>query len=472
MSKILTVDLGTTYFKFALFDRRGNLCHVHRVTPPIRTSPTGAAEIDAIQFANSIGRGIGELHQRNGGTLADVEAVTFATQTNSFVLLDERDEPLTPIILWTDRRAAALEPELVARFEVPGASRTGVPRVNHQFMAAKLLWLQEHAAATWAEVRRLCLISDYFTLLLTGEHVTEAGAAGLTGLLEIEPRHWWVEVLDRLRIPAEWLPAVVSAGSMLGPITAAAAMRFNLPTSCLFAVGCLDQYAGAIGAGNVEPGLISETTGTVLATVQCADRLDKRQRPIVFQGPAFAPRVFYRMAFGSVAGNYLEWYRDQLPNRPAFERLIALAADVEPGAEGLRLRTDVPLSTPEAVFVGLKPHHTPGHCVRSILETVAVALRAQLELVGGDGPPGELRSVGGAARSNVWLQIKADVTGDLVTTIECPEPTSLGAASLAETRLSGGTVVDATRRWVRLQPPHEPDWKKHRIYAGLYPPTG
>lgn len=95
------------------------------------------------------------------------------------------------------------------------------------------------------------------TLLLTGKHVTEAGAAGLTGLtglLDIHRCQWYPEMLTRFEIDEHRLPAIVRAETDLGPLDPRAAQRFGLPASCRVIVGCLDQYAGAIGAGNVETG--------------------------------------------------------------------------------------------------------------------------------------------------------------------------------------------------------------------------
>src|SRR3990172_12465831 len=104
MAKILVIDLGTTYFKFSLFDRNGQLCQLARSEPPIRRPQADRMELEAASFADVLERGIAQLGQQAGG-LADVEAVSFATQTNSFLLLDAHDPPLTPIILWPDLRA-------------------------------------------------------------------------------------------------------------------------------------------------------------------------------------------------------------------------------------------------------------------------------------------------------------------------------------------------------------------------------
>jgi len=485
--KILVVDLGTTYFKTTLFDRNGRLCDTCRLAPPVKkgTGPicrngrVGAShkldlspfslELDVDGFEGAISGGIAELGDRTRGGLADVEAITFATQTNSFVLLDAGDRPLTPIILWPDRRAADLEPEVCRRCALPEfAATTGIPQVNCQFMLAKLLWLRQHYPDIWKQTAKLCLISDYLTLLLTGRHVTEAGAAGLTGLLDIHRCRWWPETVSRFEISEHWLPEVVRAATDLGPIDSSAAQRFGLPETCRFVVGCLDQYAGAIGSGNVEPGTISETTGTVLATVQCADRFVADLGRAVFQGPAFRDRLFWRMAFGDVSANYLHWYRDQLPGRPDFDQLTVSAGQIEPGAGGLKLRTDVALSDAKSasVFEGMTPRHTPGHAVRCIMEAVAWSLGDQVTALSRGVLPTEIRSTGGAARSDVWLQIKADVLGIAMTATECAEPTSLGAAILAEAALCETDVRSVAQQWVRLRSPHRPDPQRQQLYRG------
>jgi xylulokinase len=469
VGKILTIDLGTTLLKFTLFDREGRLCGTRGIPSPVVTDKAGRMELPVAAFEDALARGIAELREGDDGHLADVEAVTFATQTNSYVLLDGAGHALTPFVLWPDRRAAEIEREVCRRCEIPEfAATTGVPQVSLQFMVAKLLWTQRHSPAIWKQTARLRLISDFLTHLFTGKHVTEAGAAGLTGLVDIHRCQWWPEMLARFEIDRRILPSIVRAGTDLGPITNEASQWLGLPESCRFVVGCLDQYAGAIGAGNIEPGMLSETTGTALATVRCADRFVAKARPGVFQGPAFREGLYWQMTFGDVSAAYLQWYRDRLPDRPDFEQLTALAGSIAPGADGLRLKTDRPLAEAATIFEGVTAQHTRGHEVRCILEGVAVALREQIGVLSGDAMPREVRCAGGGARSDLWLQIKADVLGTPTVATTCPEPTSLGAAMLAEAALSGTELAQIAQKWVSLKPPHRPDPQRHEKYVSLY----
>ena len=472
MGKILVIDIGTSYFKTALFDDGGRLCGVSRVPTPSRSMSGGLVEIDPCAFGEAIAEGIGRIREEVGN-LDDVGAVTFATQTNSSVLLDKSQQPLTPIVLWPDRRAMALEDEVRQISRIPGfRATTGIPLLSYQFMAARLLWFQKCEPATWAKLDKLCLISDYLTLLLTGRHVTEAGAAGLTGLVDIRRCQWWPEMLAALGVEERCLPAIGRAGTDLGPILPEAATRFGLPASCRMIVGCLDQYAGAIGAGNFAPGSLSETTGTVLATVRCTDRLNTELDPSVFVGPAFAEGLYYQMVFGETSANYLEWYREQLPDRPSFEHLSEMADKVPPGAGGLWLRTDVPLNRPEEVFEGLQGRQDRGREVRCIMEAVAFALRDQVRALAGDDRPNEIHCAGGGARSDVWTQIKADVLGVTTMTTRCVETVSLGAAILAGASVRGCDVPMIGREWVRFDQPRSPDPQRHELYNSLGPSSG
>src|SRR5690348_11327910 len=108
MGAILTIDLGTTLFKLSLFDQTGRLIALVRVTPPIAKPTAGRWELSPVDLRRSVVEGIARLRVDAGRMVDAVEAVSFATQANSFVLMDAKNTPLTPLILWPDERAAAM----------------------------------------------------------------------------------------------------------------------------------------------------------------------------------------------------------------------------------------------------------------------------------------------------------------------------------------------------------------------------
>ena len=446
--KLLTLDLGTTFFKAALFDRSGTLVAVERIATPTESPRSGWQEIPDLNFERTVRELLGRLRSSSRDGFDDVAAVSFATQTNTFRLVGVDGRPWCPMVVWTDERAIG-EPIAEVVGKVPGfAQRTGVPEINGQFLPAHLIqWSRTNPR--YNEVRKVSLISDVLTDWFTGQHVTEAGAAGLTGMVDIHRLQWIDEMLSLVKLPKDRFPRIERAGTDLGPIRPEVADEIGLPRTCRFVVGCLDQYAGAIGAGNVFPGGISETTGTVLATVRCADRFLDHSAPGVFQGPGVSAERCYHMTFGSISANLLEAYRNALPDKPDYEQLTRLAERVPTGADGLRLRPDARPDRIDQAFDG-PIARTRGHEVRAILEGVAAALDQQIRtLCADDDRPKQIRSCGGAARSDLWLQIKANQTGVATTAIDCPEPTSLGAAMLAASALGWGSLESLAQSWVR-----------------------
>jgi sugar (pentulose or hexulose) kinase len=435
---ILTFDLGTTNFKAALFDDAGTM--LARVTTPTPvTSPhPGWCVIDPGVFDDTITSLAMQLRSQQPDRWSHTHAVCFATQTNSFLLLDEQDCPLTPIILWSDRRALELAEPLQQVAGDPNLRmQTGVPAVGPQFALAKLMWLRQHRPDVWAGARRVQLIGDRLAWRLAGRHVTEAGAAGLTACLDIHRLSWRTALLAQLDAEHLRLPTPLYAGTDLGELHPRASEALQLPARCRVAMGCLDQYAGAFAAGCVRPDAICETTGTVLATVAPSDTFDANLSVNVFQGPAGQPGRWWRMAFGSVSANLLDALQRDEQDAPTFAMLDAEAAATGDDDGGLRLDAAASVRADHPVFVNLQPHHTRGHRVRAIMQAVADALRDQLHDLGLGNTTQGVCALGGAARSRLWLDIKARTLGRPIVTLDCPEPTCLGAAML---------VITATRK--------------------------
>lgn len=453
MPLILTIDLGTTLFKLAVFDEQGNTRALRRVAPPIVHRNPGWVEIEPAAFKDRIIQTVTELHADLGDDWKDIAAVSFASQANSFILSDDSGHELTPIILWTDNRAATMEGELrrldgIAEF----AAATGVPRLSPQFAAAKLLWLRTHEPSLSRSARQFASISDYFTHWMTGESVTEAGVAALTGGVDLRTLRWRPEFWHACGFRETHLPRIVRSGTEIGRILGPRIDELKLPRSCRFVIGCLDQYAAAIGTGTIARGQVTETTGTVLSAVCTADALMPNPPPEVFQGPGFDEGTFFRMCFSSTSANLLEWYRRQLPDLPSYQSLSAMAAHAC-SASGDECVVIEPVNDSAGIarsFRHVRPEHTPAQVTRAIYERVALSLRDQVRtLLAGKEMPDRIVSAGGGARSDVWLQIKADTLRIPFVACKSDEPTSLGAAMLAAGAIGLGSLTDLADRWIR-----------------------
>jgi xylulokinase len=323
-------------------------------------------------------------------------------------------------------------------------------------------------------------------LRLTGERATDASDASGTLLLDVRARDWSGELLEALEIPRAWLPDVREGTEQAGALRAEVADALGLPRGLPVAAGGGDNAAAAVGVGVVAEGRVSSSIGTsgVLFAHRDAFTPDPSGRVHAFCHAV--PGAFHLMAVTLAAGGSLAWWRARIGAGASYDELVAEAAAVAPGAEGLLFlpylsgeRT--PHLDPRArgAFVGLALHHTRGHLTRALMEGVAFSLRDGLEVMRGLGTDDrDLRAVGGGARSELWRQLQADVLGRPVRRTTVDEGPAYGAALLGG--VAAGVfadVGDATSR-VRLRDEVTgPDPARarryddrHALYDSLYAP--
>ena len=229
-----------------------------------------------------------------------------------------------------------------------------------------------------------------------------------------------------------------------GPLQREAAALLGLPEGIPVAAGAMDQTAAALAAGAAEPGAVTETTGTALVMAACTEHpAFPREGRVTVYRHALPGRYLY-LPIGNTAGMALRWFRDVCcPDLPAggagYAALDREAAAVPLGCEGV---TFLPFlaGAPDqdecpgarGAFYGARLSTTRAHLARSVMESAAFMIRdflSDLERLG--CPAREVRSLGGGARSAVWLQMKADICGRVFRVPACTEAAAQGAALLA-----------------------------------------
>jgi xylulokinase len=353
------------------------------------------------------------------------------------------------VIVWLDNRAVDEAAAIAGRFGTEAMFRiSGQPEVVPTWPACKILWVKRNEPAVFAATARFLLLEDYLLYRLTGTYVTELALQSDSLLVDINTRQWFQPMLDYLGVGPERFGRLVEPGAPIGRLDPQGAAEAGLSSSTLAVAGALDQTIGALGAGNLRPGLVSETTGGALAVVATTDRPyfdPDRRLPCFYHA---RPGLYCLFPWGQTAGMALKWFRDeffaveavaaQQAGLDAYDLMTAAAGRVPPGCDGLTVLPHLEGAfTPEynpqarAVFFGATLRHGRGHFVRGLMEAVAYMLKRQLDLVEGMGfPVTEIRSIGGGARSPLWLQIKADVTGKTIRTVTSEETACLGAALL------------------------------------------
>lgn len=436
-SNILVFDLGTTNLKAALFDESGHMVALARRAAPV-TCTSDRVEMPIESFHATLSSLVSDL--ATTADLSHVSGISFSSQANSFALFNDANHAITPIIMWSDNRAIGIDEPLNELADLSASS--GVPSVTHQFAEAKLRWIVANEPNVANRASKILFISDLFVEWMTGRHETELSLACMTALACRTTASWSEQRIALLNVPPMTWPTVKRAGQKVGSLLPDRSTQLGLPRSATLYMGCLDQYAGAIGTGVTTPGDVCETTGTVLAAVQCVATDAPPPGDRVFEGPSFSDDRIFRMSFSSTSANLLDWYRAHHRPEHSFETLIDLANRSTCAADVGRVTSDI-----REAFVHVDLSGPPGPIVKGIMRRVCEELHSLLHTLNADCHP--IRSAGGAARSEAWLQMKADRLGVPVSAAATDEPTCLGAAILTAYGSGLASVDELTSHWCR-----------------------
>ena len=462
MTLLIGLDIGTTAVKAGVFDAAGRQLAAVGCEYALLHPAPDRAELDPRTYWTAAVTAVrGALAACGAGAGARVAALAVSSQGETVIPVDARGGPVGPALVWLDNRAVDEARELGSRFDPSTVyAVTGVPDMNPTWSACKIAWWRRHEPSVFAAAARFLWVSDFVLHRLTGRFVTDGGVACTSLLVDIRPGGsgaWWAPMLDAVGIDASRLPDLARPGDVVGGLSADAAEALGLPVGVPVVAGGMDQGAGAVGVGNFGAGadVISESTGgalTIQASVLRADGDPTRQTPVYIHS---APGAYLYCPVCNTGGMAFTWFRDQFGadevaraaasaaagtgGPSAYDLLTALAATAPAGSDGVILLPHLagafsPEYVAEArgVLYGLTLHHTRAHVARAVLESVAFMLRRNLELVALAGARGtEIRSHGGGARSAFWNQVKADVCGLPVVTMDGEDAAVRGDAMLA-----------------------------------------
>ncbi len=486
MNYFLGIDVSTTGVKALLVDRQGNVAGSATSDLPLSTPKPLWSEQDPHDWWDGAVRSIRKVLADTGVGGAEVGGIGLTGQMHGLTLLDAAGEVLRPAILWNDQRTGAQCDEIRRRLGRAHLIQVTGNDALTGFTAPKILWVQENEPEVYARVAHILLPKDYVRYRLTdGFAVDRADGAG-TILFDLKTRDWSPEVLAALGIPAAWLPKTFEGPEVTGRVSAEAARLTGLKEGTPVVAGGGDQAAQAVGVGAVRPGIVALTLGTsgvVFATTGQAF-IEPEGRLHAFCHSA--PGRWHLMGVMLSAAGSLRWYRDTLAPGMGYDDLLAPAAGVQPGAEGLLFlpyltgeRTPHPDPLARGAFVGMTVRHGMAHLTRAVLEGVAFGLRDSFELIKSAGLSSidQVRVSGGGARSALWRQILADVFNAELVTVNTTEGAAYGAALLAGVGVGAWADVDsACQSTVRQTGATEPRpgqvefyEKVYTLYRGLYP---
>jgi len=482
---VLGIDVSTTATKAVLIDGAGAVRGIgtseygYSIPAPLWSEQDPALWWDGAVAA------IRSVLAETGVRGEDIEAVGPTGQMHGLVLLDAAGQVLRPAILWNDQRTSA---QCDAIRDALGPERLVAITGNDAltgFTAPKLVWVRDNEPDTWRRVAHVLLPKDYLRFRLTGDYALDKADGAGTLLFDLAARNWSPDVLEALRIDPAWLPPTHEGPEITGTVSAGAAAATGLRKGTPVVAGGGDQSANAVGVGAVEPGVVALSLGTSGVVFATTDRPLYEARGRVHAFCHALPGRWHLMSVMLSAAGSLRWFRDALAPGTDFGDLVAPAADIPAGSEGLWFlpyltgeRSPHPDPFARGAFIGLTVTHDRRHLTRAVLEGVAFGLRDGLDLMVGAGMPApdQIRASGGGTASPLWRQILADVLGAEIATVNTSEGAAYGAGLLAavgagwhaSVEEAAATLVTATP--VAAPGPDAPVYADaHALYRELYP---
>ncbi len=387
------------------------------------------------------------------------------------LLCDAQLDPVRPAILYgIDTRATAEIDELTERLGADAVLDRCGKALSSQAVGPKMLWVRRHEPQAWERAAGWYNSSSFVVARLTGEYVIDHHTASQCDpLYDLREGTWAQDWADEV-CPDVPLPRLAWPSEVVGTVTAEAARLTGLAPGTPVSAGTVDAWAEAFSAGVRRPGDLMLMYGSTMFFVQVLEQY--RSHPLLWTTAGVEPGSRTLAAGMSTSGSLTGWV-SELTGRTPFADLVAEAAAVPPGSDGLLMlpyfsgeRT--PIFDPRArgVIAGLSLRHRRGHLFRAVYEGIAFGIRQILEfLEDGAEPPRRLVAVGGGTQGGLWTQVVSDVCGrdqelPLQTIGAC-----YGDALLAA--IGTGTVPAATD-WAAVERVVRPDPDVRGVYDNLF----
>lgn len=463
---LLSIDVGTSGVRAALFDEDGSEIPDARVVNRRRDSGSDFAELDPEQLVAEVVKTIDELLTYHVHQVAQIDFIAISTFWHSLIGVDRAGNPTTSLLTWADTRAAESARELRSEFnESEIHLRTGC-RFHPSYWPAKLRWLKREQREMFSKTQRWLGFAEYLCQRLCGEPSTSISMASATGLFNQQECDWDWAFVDALGFSPDTLPAIQTQENRL---TREFADRWPALAEARLVTIVGDGAANNVGAGCTTKDRIALMVGTsgAMRVVYSGEP------PAELAAGLWSYRVSrHRVVVGgalSDGGGLFKWLNEslRLPDLTTLEREID---ELEPDGHGLTLlpfwsgeRSTGWLAQASGGIFGLQQHTKPAEIARAALEAMAYRFALITRSLDQVAPDATIVASGNALRSSpAWLQIMADVLGRRLILGGSGEASSRGAALLALEAVGKIATIDEDQ--LAVDEVFEPNASRHARY--------
>jgi xylulokinase len=445
---LLGVDIGTTGLKAIIFSYEGKILS-HAYKEYILIHPrSGWVEINPNQLWDSVVYVIRQA-VKNNETKDEVVAMSVSSMGEVACPVDKNGNLLYNAIIHMDRRGENQAEWIKNEF---GRNKifkiTGMP-VHAMYSICKLLWLKDKEPDIYKNIHKYLLLEDYIFFKLGLQPLIDYSLASRTMAFNVIKKEWSQEILDFCELDKNIFSDVVESGSIVGELKSKAASNLGLKKGVVVVAGAHDQIAGALGCGIIKDNIAMNATGTVESLVVSINKPKLSNELLANNMSCYChayQEMYVLVSFVFSAGSILRWYRDnfglleiqkgrrsgvdpyelilkQIDNNPS--KVMILPHFYGSGCPYMDSRS-------KGAIVGLTLSTTKEEIVKAILEGICYEMKISIDLMKKSGIKiNELRGTGGGARSEKWLQLKADIYNLPISITNNTETPCLGLAMLA-----------------------------------------
>jgi len=475
---LVGVDIGTSAVKVLACTLEGRSVASASASYRLSTPRPGFVEQDAEEVyratVHALQSALAEVHLRGDEALA----VGFSSAMHALLAVDERGEPLAPLITWMDRRSAPVAERWCADGTADTLyARTGAP-VHPMLPSCKLRWLHENDLGLCRRTRRFIGMKELLVFRLTGKWLIDWGIASASGLFDAAHRQWDPYALDQAAADPAKLSEPVATSRVERDLRSPAAQTLGLHESALV-LASSDGALANLGVGAVEAGELALTLGTsgAIRVVVDSPALDPHGRTFCY---AFDDTRYIAggptSSAGAVLNKIFELVLGETATTERFNKALELADSGVEGANGLVLlpflsgeRAPYWLSELRGAFVGLDLAHTRADIFRAAFESVVFALASVLEVLRERvGQPQRVRLSGGLTHAPLVRRLVADVFGCEAVLSDQEEASAFGAAMMAGVAIGAIPDIRAVANLLHPVEVQQPDPRRVEQYREIF----
>ncbi|MBW9157159.1 gluconokinase [Clostridium tagluense] len=485
MEYLIGLDIGTSSTKAIAFDLLGNVISKCNIGYPILNPKSSWSEQDPGEMFEAVINSIKSVASENTKKGNKLLGVSFSSAMHGIMAVNENGDKLTDCIIWADTRSVEYS-ERIKNSKIGHEiyMRTGTP-IHPMSPLCKLAWMKDNMELIFKKTYKFISIKEYVFFKLFRKYVVDYSIASATGLFDIYDFQWNKNSLQVAGISEDKLSTPVSPTQVFKGLDKKYADLMGIDIETPFIIGGSDGCLANLGANAIKPGDAAVTIGTSGAIRIIADKPKNDESERIFSYILTENRFVLGGPVNN-GGIIFRWFRDNFSQLEVtraetlgidtYELLTKEASKVPAGSNGLiflpyLLGERAPHwdANSKGVFFGINITHKREHFLRALLEGVIFGVysvgKALEETTGNIDT---IYATGGFVRSELWVQMLADVFNKKVVIAESYESSCLGAVVLGMKAIGLIDNIEQVEKLVPISKTFKPDIKNHEVYMKTF----